>query len=86
MIDFQNASFVKLKRVHDDAYSNIISPIFIDGEVILGTFQAMRDGVVFTNKRIISINIPRCRTRRREQLLHSAVSRARAERYPLRRR
>lgn len=57
MIDFQNASFLKLKPVGNDAFQNSISPIFVDGEQIIGTFQSIRDGVVFTNKRIIAVNV-----------------------------
>lgn len=57
MIDFQNASFMKLKPVPDSNFDSVISPMFIEGETILGTFQSIRDGVVFTNKRIITINV-----------------------------
>ncbi|HHT16792.1 MAG TPA: PH domain-containing protein [Papillibacter sp.] len=57
MIDFQNASFVKLKPTDCSAFSALISPIFVEGEETIATFQGMRDGVVFTNKRIISINV-----------------------------
>ena len=31
--------------------------MFVEGEAIVATFQGIRDGVVFTNKRIISINV-----------------------------
>lgn len=57
MIDFQNSSFLKLKKTSDNAYASIITPMFVEGEQILGTYQAIRDGVVFTNKRIIAINV-----------------------------
>lgn len=57
MIDFQNASFLKLKPVDPSTFSGMILPIFVQGETILGTFKTIRDGVVFTNKRIIAINI-----------------------------
>lgn len=57
MIDFNNASFLKLKPVNNTAFASIISPMFVDGEIIIGTFQGIRDGVVFTNKRIITINV-----------------------------
>lgn len=57
MIDFQNASFMKLKPVPAANFEALVSPMFIQGEQILGTFQSIRDGVVFTNKRIISINV-----------------------------
>lgn len=57
MIDFQNAGFFKLKRVDDKAYEQIISPLMVSGETICATYQAVRDGVVFTNKRILAINV-----------------------------
>lgn len=57
MIDFKNAEFLKLKPVDDSAYSEAIAPMLVDGESIVGTFKAIRDGVVFTNKRIFVINI-----------------------------
>ena len=57
MIDFKNADFLKLKPANDSAYADIIKPMFVSGEEIIGTFQAIRDGVVFTNKRIIVINV-----------------------------
>jgi hypothetical protein len=57
MIDFQNASFLKLKPVDASNFESMISPLFIEGESVVSTFQGVRDGVVFTNKRIISINV-----------------------------
>lgn len=57
MIDFKNAEYLKLKPVSDSTYASSITPMFVPGEEILGTYQAIRDGVVFTNKRIIVINI-----------------------------
>ena len=57
MIDFKNASFVKLKPVSDNDFAATITPIFIDGEQIIQSFRGIRDGVVFTNKRIIAINV-----------------------------
>lgn len=57
MIDFNNASYLKLRPVDKSTFSNLISPIFVEGESVLATFQSVRDGVVFTNKRIFAINI-----------------------------
>ena len=57
MIDFQNAKFVKLKPVSDDDFASVITPMFASGEQIIQTFRGIRDGVVFTNKRIIAINV-----------------------------
>jgi hypothetical protein len=57
MIDFQNAAFFKLKPVDDSSFSALISPLFVPGERILGCLQGIRDGVVFTDKRIFAINV-----------------------------
>ena len=57
MIDFNNASFVKLRPVNDNAFEKMVAPILVSGEEIVRCFQSIRDGVVFTTKRIITINI-----------------------------
>lgn len=57
MIDFKNADFLKLKPTSANAYADFITPMFVPDEQIIGTYQAIRDGVVFTNKRIMVINV-----------------------------
>lgn len=57
MIDFQNANYLKLKMVENTTFASAIEAMLIDGEQIISTYQGIRDGVVFTNKRIIAINI-----------------------------
>ena len=57
MIDFQNASFMKLKPVADKDFADMIVPMFVPGEQIVQSFRGIRDGVVFTNKRIFAINV-----------------------------
>ncbi|MEG0126112.1 MAG: PH domain-containing protein [Clostridia bacterium] len=57
MLDFQNATFLKLKPVPEENYAKLIGEILTEGERIVAAFQSIRDGVVFTNKRVISINV-----------------------------
>lgn len=57
MIDFQNAKFLKLRPVDNETFASAILPMFAPGEGIVASFKSVRDGVVFTNKRIIAINI-----------------------------
>lgn len=57
MIDFSNAYFLKMKPVDDKVYADLISPMLVPDELIIGSYQSIRDGVVFTSKRIIAINI-----------------------------
>lgn len=57
MIDFKNASFMKLKPVSDGDFLSMIQPMFVNGEEVIQSFRGLRDGVVFTNKRIFAINV-----------------------------
>ena len=57
MFDFENATFAKMKPVSFEEYAQAVRPVLVEGEEVLGTFRGMRDGVVFTNKRILSINV-----------------------------
>lgn len=57
MIDFKNASYLKLRPVGNESFYGMIAPMLIDGENILQSFQSIRDGIVFTNKRIFAINV-----------------------------
>ena len=57
MIDFKQAKYIKLRPVKDSAFDRMLAPIFVDDEMVIGAYQGIRDGVVFTNKRIIAINV-----------------------------
>lgn len=55
MIDFKNKGFFKLKQNLE--YSEKVSELLLDGESIIDSYKTIRDGVVFTSKRIIAINV-----------------------------
>lgn len=57
MIDFRNATFVKLRPVPVDTFEEEVNPLLLNDEGVIQVFKAMRDGVVFTTKRIIAINV-----------------------------
>ena len=58
MIDFNSKGiFARLKPVENDKFGTMIEDFLIDDEEIIGTYQSTRDGIVFTNKRIIAINV-----------------------------
>ena len=57
MIDFKNAEYLKLKPVDNSTFADKLQPMFVSGETIIGSFKSIRDGVVFTNKRIFAINV-----------------------------
>ncbi len=56
MIDFQNGTFVKLKQIDPGKIMGDISPLLIAGEGVLSAYKGIRDYVVFTDKRVISVN------------------------------
>lgn len=57
MIDFKNASYLKLKAVDNGTFADLVQPMFVPGEDFIQSFKTVRDGVVFTTKRIIAINV-----------------------------
>lgn len=57
MIDFNNSAYVKMKQVNSDVVIKDIQPLLIDGEQIIGVYKAMRDYCVFTNKRVMAVNV-----------------------------
>lgn len=56
MLDFQNPEYIKLKSTKDN-YDKELAPILIDGEEVIACYKSVRDGVAFTNKRLIVISI-----------------------------
>ena len=57
MIDFQNGKVFKLTKSKKFTNEKLISPLFIENEEFIGEYTALRDFIVFTNKRIIVANI-----------------------------
>ena len=55
MIDFNNKGFFKLKQ--NSEYAEKITALLLDNEEIIDSYKSMRDGVVFTSKRIIAVNV-----------------------------
>ncbi len=57
MIDFANGSFVKLSAVNVSEVGAGVTDLLVPGEQVLQAFKAMRDYVVFTDKRLIAVNV-----------------------------
>jgi len=55
MIDFKNANVFKLRLDHE--YSSMVKNLLIEDERVISSFKAIRDGVVFTDRRIITVNV-----------------------------
>ena len=57
MIDFKNGAFFKLSKNNTISHATTIQPILVKDEAIIAEYTAIRDFVVFTNKRIIAVNV-----------------------------
>jgi len=57
VIDFQNGSIIKL---HEEKYPQLpplVASILIEGEQVIAAFRSVRDMVIFTSKRLITLNV-----------------------------
>lgn len=55
-MDFQNPTYVKLAPV-DASAATVIQPLLVDGESVQIALRGSRDMVIFTDKRIIAMNV-----------------------------
>lgn len=56
-INFNANSTLNLKPIKLADLNEEVSGLLIDGEVTIAAFQTVRDQLVFTNKRVISIDV-----------------------------
>ncbi|MDQ1289265.1 MAG: hypothetical protein QG622_2831 [Actinomycetota bacterium] len=57
MIDFTTGSLVKLRACSLEEVGGEVQPLLIQGEGLIHAFRGVRDFVVFTDKRLIVVNI-----------------------------
>ena len=57
MIDFKNGAVIKLTKVKKPVNTELVLPLLINGEEIVDEYSALRDFVIFTNKRLIVVNV-----------------------------
>lgn len=57
MIDFNNGSVFKLNPCKPEDIAPAVAPLLIPEEQIVACFKAVRDFVVFTDKRLIAVNV-----------------------------
>lgn len=57
MIDFKNGAVFKLTKSSKPVHVASVQPILVNGENIISEYVALRDYVIFTNKRIIAVNV-----------------------------
>lgn len=56
-INFNKDSAFNLKPIDTNSVLNDVNGLLIDGEIVLYAFQTIRDQLLFTNKRIIAIDV-----------------------------
>lgn len=56
-INFNSNSVWNLKPIHVESVRNDVLGLLISGEEIVMAFQTVRDQLVFTNKRIIAVDV-----------------------------
>ncbi|MBE6703528.1 MAG: PH domain-containing protein [Ruminococcaceae bacterium] len=55
MTDFKNAIFLDLTLVHDSVFEDMVNPLLPEGETVLFAYHTLRNGVLFTDRRILFI-------------------------------
>lgn len=57
MIDFTNGSVFKLGQCDPAEIYDFIAPLLVQGEQVIASFKTVRDFVVFTDKRVLAVNV-----------------------------
>lgn len=57
MINFSDNAVFNLKPINEKEVQKDVFGLFVSGESMLGAFKTIRDQVIFTNKRIITIDV-----------------------------
>jgi len=57
VIDFANGALFKLSPIHPQEIGPSVAPILIPDESIVSAYRAIRDFIVFTNRRLIAVNV-----------------------------
>lgn len=57
MIDFKNGALIKMRKSASISHQADVEPLLTAGETCVAQYEAARDYVVFTSKRIISVNV-----------------------------
>ena len=57
MINFSDNTVFNLKPIEEKDVQKDVTNLFVDGERILGAYKTICDQVIFTNKRIITVDV-----------------------------
>ena len=57
VLDFNTNLIFKLKEIKPEEGLELVQPMLLDDETIFAAFKTVRDHVIFTNHRIIAVNV-----------------------------
>ena len=57
MIDFESHSVIKLSAADFSVVEPLVVPLYVEGEQTLSAAKGIRDFVVFTDRRLICVNV-----------------------------
>lgn len=57
MIDFENSPVIKLRSIAVKEVDKKLLEFLVEGEQVFAAFKTVRDQLIFTNKRVISVNV-----------------------------
>ena len=57
MINFENAKYLKLRKVDNDDIGRKVAGILTPTEKVIGVYKGARDYVLFTDKRFMAVNV-----------------------------
>ncbi len=57
MIDFQNGEIMKLRQADMQDVGSLVGKILLPGEQVVGVYKTVRDRVIFTDRRVMTLDI-----------------------------
>lgn len=57
MINFSQNSIVNLQKIDNNQINKNAEKLMIDGEEVIGVYKTIRDQIIFSNKRIITVDV-----------------------------
>ncbi len=76
MIDFNSDSVINLKQTNITDGEKLVAPLLIEGENVISSYREARDFAVFTNKRLITVNVQKLTGKKKDftSLPYSKIS------------
>lgn len=66
MIDFSKNAVFNLKKIDNADINRNAAMLLLDGEEVMGVYKTIRDQVIFTNRRILTVDVQGITGKRQE--------------------